>query len=68
MINEKKKCTGIKESGVKYRKEVGGGGGKTEGRSSACHHAPLKPQHGFTFLRYQTIGRMLLHTVHPFHV
>lgn len=26
MTNEKKKCTGIKESGVKYRKEVGGWG------------------------------------------
>lgn len=27
MINEKKKCTGIKESGVNYCKEVWGGGG-----------------------------------------
>lgn len=67
MINEKKKCTGLKESGVNYRKG-GGGGGKTEGRSSACHHAPLNPQHDISFLRYQTIGRMLLHTAHPFHV
>lgn len=27
MINEKKKCIGIKEFGVKYCKEVGGGEG-----------------------------------------